>query len=193
MAGVDDGTGARRFAGALDGARQGEPAAVAVLFHDLHPRLARFLHAQEPRAADDLHAEVWEAVARGLPAFQGGEPEFRAWVWSIARRRLADHRRRAGRRRTEPTDAAAFAERAGPASTERDALARLSAEEAAALVVALLPEDQAEVVLLRILGDLSTEEVADVMGRPVTWVRVNQHRAVRKLADRLGSRLGVTP
>ncbi len=193
MAGVDDDTGAHGVAAALDGARRGEPAAVAVLFHDLHPRLGRFLHAQEPRAADDLAAEVWEAVARGLAGFQGGEPELRAWVFSIARRRLADHRRRAGRRRTEPTDAAAFAERAGPAAPEGEALDKLSAEHAAALVVALLPEDQAEVVLLRILGDLSTEQVAAVMGRPVTWVRVNQHRAVRKLADRLGSRLGVTP
>lgn len=192
MVATADTPSADRFGAALDGARRGEPAAVAVLFHDLHPRLGRFLHAQEPRVADDLNAEVWEAVARGLAGFQGGEPEFRAWVWSIARRRLADHRRRAGRRRTEPADAASFADRAGPASTERDALAHLSAEEAAALVVALLPEDQAEVVLLRVLGDLSTEEVAGLMGRPVTWVRVNQHRALRRLADRLGSRSGVT-
>lgn len=178
---------------AVDGARLGDPAAVAVLFREYHPRLSRFLRAQEPRAADDVSAEVWEAVARGLPAFKGGEADFRAWLWSIARRRLADHRRRAGRRRTDPVDAESFADLPATAVTERDALDRLSAEQATALVTALLPEEQAEVVLLRVLGDLTADEVAEIMGRNVTWVRVNQHRAMKKLADRLGTRLGVTP
>jgi RNA polymerase sigma-70 factor (ECF subfamily) len=181
------------FAALLAGARRGDPSAVATLFHDLHPRLGRFLYAREPRVADDLAAEVWEAVARGLAGFEGGERSFRAWVFSIARRRIAEHRRQGGRRRTDPVDGAAFEEMASASSPERDAIERLSSEQAAALVASLLPEDQAEVVLLRVLADLDTTEVAEIMGRTENWVRVTQHRALRKLADRLGSRLGVTP
>jgi DNA-directed RNA polymerase specialized sigma24 family protein len=56
-----------------------------------------------------------------------------------------------------------------------------------------LPPDHAEVVLLRVLGDLDAAHVAEVMGRSVSWVRVTQHRALRRLAERVGSRLDVTP
>jgi RNA polymerase sigma-70 factor, ECF subfamily len=60
------------------------------------------------------------------------------------------------------------------------------------LMFELLPRDQAEVVLLRVLGDLDADQVAEIMGRSANWVRVTQHRALRRLADRLGPKVGVT-
>lgn len=171
------------FAAVLAAARDGDEQAAAVLFDDLHPRLVRFLRAQEPRAADDLAGEVWLAVASGLGGFEGDEDGFRAWVFSIARRRLADHRRRAARRRTDVAGAETFAERASADAPDREALDRLAAGEAAELVVKLLPPDQAEVVLLRVLGDLDARQVAEVMGRSPNWVRVTQHRALRRLSE----------
>src|SRR5439155_366621 len=82
-------------------ARLGADWAVAVIYRDLHPRLVRFFRSQESREADDLVGEVWLAVAQGLALFDGDEAGLRAWVFTIARRRLVDHRRRAAFRRTD--------------------------------------------------------------------------------------------
>ena len=73
------------FAEILAAARAGEDWAVTLLYRDLHPGLARYLRANEPRAADDLESEVWLAVAQRLHGFEGDEDHLRAWVFSIAR------------------------------------------------------------------------------------------------------------
>lgn len=168
----------------LAAARSGEAWAAEALFRDMQPRLLRFLRATEPRAADDIAGEVWLALAKGLRAFEGDLAGFRSWVFTIARRRLADHRRTAVRRATDPVDfddAASLLPAADPA--EQLVLQQLSAQEAADLVTALLPHDQAEVLLMRVLGDLDVAHVAQVLDRPANWVRVTQHRALRKLAE----------
>ena len=73
------------------------------------------------------------------------------------------------------------------------AIANLSGQQAVAIVTELLSGDQAEVVLLRVLGDLDAAQVAAIMGRTENWVRVTQHRALRRLADKVDSKLGVMP
>ena len=181
----------REFPTLLAAAKAGDDPAMGVLFRALHPRLVRFLRANEPRAADDLSGEVWMAVARGLATFEGDAAGFRAWVFSIARRRIADHRRRGIRRDTHPVDSATMERIAATDDPERAALGRVSGQDAAELVMAMLPEDQAEVILLRVLADLGVDEVAEVLGKSANWVRVTQHRALRKLADRLGPRFDV--
>lgn len=158
---------------------------MSALYRDLHPRLARYVRASEPRAADDLLGEVWLAIARGLNGFAGDERSFRAWAFSIARRRIADHRRRGIRRNTHPADPVTFVEAPAPDDAEASALSRLSGQDAADLVTSLLPADQAEVVLLRVLADLDVDEVAEMLGRTSNWVRVTQHRALRRLAERV--------
>ena len=54
------------FDAVLRAAQRGDEWAVAVLYRDVRPGLARFLEAREPRAAQDLEGEVWLAVAQGL-------------------------------------------------------------------------------------------------------------------------------
>jgi RNA polymerase sigma-70 factor (ECF subfamily) len=180
-----------RFADLLPGLRTRDPAAVEWVFVRLQPRLLRFLRSQERSVADDVAADVWLAVARGVGEFEGSWPDFRAWCFAIARRRVADHRRTAARRRTQPVDTAWLDGLAIEDLTERQALAALSGEQAATLIASVLQGDQAEVVLLRILGELDVNQVAAVMGRSPNWVRVTQHRAVRKLARRLGPKIAV--
>ena len=75
---------------------------------------------------------------------------------------------------------------------EIEAIDRMSAQEAVALVTSTLSEEQAEVVLLRVVAGLDTALVSEILGRPETWVRVTQHRALRRLADSLGRMIGVT-
>jgi len=129
---------------------------------------------------------VWLAVARGLRAFDGELVGFRACVFSIARRRLADHRRTAVRRATDPVAAEFFSAHPARADTEAEVVDQMTGQAAIDLIARTLPADQAEVLTLRILGDLDVAHVAELMGRDANWVRVTQHLALRRLATALG-------
>jgi len=175
----------------LAAARAGDERAVEWLFIRLQPRLLRFLVAHEVRAADDIAGEVWLAVATHISGFVGGWPEFRSWVFSIARRRLADYRRTAVRRRTDVAEAKLFELRPTPETAEEVALDTMSGQDAARLIASSLRGDQAEVLLLRLLADLDVDQVAEMMNHTANWVRVTQHRALRNLARRLGTKIAV--
>lgn len=181
-----------QFDNLLDAVRRGDEAAATELFRRIQPRLLRYLRSQEPRVAEDLAAEVWLAVASGLGSFQGDEVGFRAWVFTIARRRVVDHRRRGLRRRTTTVSRDELTERPDQ-GTGADPTAASEGQAAVDLIVALLPPTQAEVILLRVIADLDAETVAAMMGRSANWVRVTQHRALKKLATRLRSTTDVTP
>ncbi len=99
---------------------------------------------------------------------------------------MIDARRTATRRRTDPT---ADIDDANTASTEQVAIDKLSAQDAVNLITGALTDDQAEVILLRTLGDLSVDQVAELLGHDAGWVRVTQHRATRRLAERYSERL----
>ena len=96
------------------------------------------------------------------------------------------------RRKTDPASHEVFADLSAIDDPEGAALDNLSGEAAAMLVAAALPPDQAEVILLRVLADLDTEEVARMLGRSPNWVRVTQHRALRRLVERFGTQIDVT-
>jgi RNA polymerase sigma-70 factor (ECF subfamily) len=179
------------FGEVLERVRTGDRHAIEELFGEIQPRLLRFLHSQESRFADDLAAEVWLAVAGGVSRFDGDWDDFRAWIFAIARRRVADHRRTAVRRRTDVVAVAGLEQHGAGDTTEDTALDKISGQEAAALVAAMLSADQAEVLLLRVLGDLDVEQVAAIMQRTPNWVRVTQHRGLQTLAKRLGPKIVV--
>jgi RNA polymerase sigma-70 factor (ECF subfamily) len=177
------------FADVLAAAQVGAEWAVSILYRSLQPRLLRFLGARAPQDAEDIASQTWLEVARALPRFQGGEDDFRALVFTVARRRLANHRRTVRRRPVDPVGDEALAGIAGGRAAEDEALARLSGDEAARLITTLLPPEQAEIVLLRVVGGLSADEVAALLGRRPGTVRVLQHRALRRLAKKLGDDL----
>ena len=184
-----------QFSGILTAAQDGGEWAVAILYRSLHPALVGFLRGRAGDDAEDLASETWLAVARALPGFSGDETAFRSWVFTIAHRRLVDHHRASARRlktRSLTGDAGDGADRGGAlpelASGDDPAgevVAALTGDEAVRRIVALLPADQAEIVLLRVVAGLPVDEVAAVTGRKAGTVRVLQHRALRRLADRL--------
>ncbi len=166
----------------ISAARRGAGWAVAELYREIHPRLLRYLRSREPHQADDLASQVWLEVAGGLDRFEGTEDGFRAWVFTIARRRLIDARRRADRRPTDPLADHDVATRSPYDDPERTTLAALGAQAAVDRIVGALTPEQAEVVLLRVLGGLAVAQVADVLGKQPSAIRVLQHRALRRLA-----------
>ena len=176
-------SGHEKFEGVIGGAKTGAEWAIAALYREFGPGLLRYLRAQAPAEGEDLASEVWMNVAAGLGRFEGDEAAFRCWLFSIARRRLIDFRRREKRRRTmlnslEPTGAS---DGVDPA-----AQALMASESEAALAhIATLPPDQAEVVLLRVVAGLDVAEVATIVGKKDGAVRVLQHRALKRLSGRL--------
>jgi RNA polymerase sigma-70 factor (ECF subfamily) len=164
-------------------ARDGGRAALARLYRDLHPPILRYLRALEPSEAEDLASEVWVGLIRNLERFHGDERELRAWAFTIARSRMVDLRRSRARRPAMPTSPEDLGEHAPTRDVEEEAMADLSTEEAIAQL-ATLSRDQAEVVLLRVLADLSVRQVAEIMGKREGTVRALQHRALRRLAQR---------
>jgi RNA polymerase sigma-70 factor, ECF subfamily len=171
------------FDSVLTAAQAGGEWAFAALYRDLNPRLLRYFGAQAASMAEDLAAETWLAVARGMVSFNGNEDEFRGWLFTIARRRLIQHWRSAGRRPSSPVDPETLLQRPAADNPEATGLSSLSAQEAAAVIVASLPPDQADVVLLRLVAGLDVDRVAKILGKQNGTVRVLQHRALRRLGE----------
>lgn len=181
-----------QFQAILAAAQDGGEWAVATLYRWLHPALISFLRGRAGDDADDVASETWLAVARGLTTFSGDETAFRSWVFTVAHRRLIDHHRTAARRPAtrslgpvEGDGPDARLDLPGGDDTAAAVEAALIGSEAVRRVVALLPPDQAEIVLLRVVADLPVEQVATITKRRPGTVRVLQHRALRRLADRL--------
>jgi RNA polymerase sigma-70 factor (ECF subfamily) len=170
-----------QFDEVLQAAHVGAPWAVEAIYRDLHPSVLAFLRHRAPQDAEDLAADVFVAVAEGLVGFQGSEERFRSWVFTIAYRRVADLRRRASRRRTEPQPPEIMAEHLTTGDVEREVMRAIGTRSALARIAAL-PPAQAEVVLLRVVGDLCVDDVAAIVGRRPGAVRALQHRALQRLA-----------
>lgn len=170
------------FDGVLQAAQAGDEGAFARLYRDLNPALTRYLSARASGAGQDLAAETWLAAARQLAAFRGGERSLRAWLFTIARRRLIQHWRDERRHPGQLTDPGSLPELSGGIDPEEMALGALSGRQAAGLIAGALTPDQADVVLLRLVAGLDVDEVAAVLGKRPGTVRVLQHKAVRRLA-----------
>ena len=180
--------GAGQFEELLAGTLRNDPRAAEELFRRFHPPLLRYLRARETHHAEDLAGDVWLAVAAHLDGFEGDERAFRAWLFTLARNVVTGHRRKGLRRRTDLAATETFELRPTDAETDGEAIESVAAAEAIVLLERHLTRTQAEVVRLRVIAGLSATEVAEILDRPETWVRVTQHRALQRLAKRLPGR-----
>lgn len=130
---------------------------------------------------EETTGEVFLAVVRALPDFSGGERDFRAWIFTIAHRRLVDDLRRRHRRPllVAPADVIERIAGAGGDVCE-DAETRL-ADASVRAAIDQLPPDQRAVVLLRIIGDLTIDEIASAVGKRPGAVKALQRRGLCRL------------
>ncbi|WP_308119391.1 sigma-70 family RNA polymerase sigma factor [Streptomyces sp. JJ38] len=161
----------------------GERDAFRELVGVWHDPLWRYVRGMvdSPHLADDLVQEAWIAVLRGLPRLR--QPErFAPWLFTIARRTIADHLRqvyRAPRRPVEEADAVVDeADPLGGVLTTLQVEAGLSG----------LPPLEREVLILFHLQDLPLASCAEVLGVPPGTVKSRLYRARRMLADILSER-----
>ena len=170
------------FDDVLAAARTGAAWAFEVLYRDLAPVVTGYLRLHGAAEPDDVASETFIGVFTGLPGFTGDEDALRAWVFTIAHRRLVDDWRRRGRRPQVTDDELLDEHRGG--DVEDDALVRVGADDVHRLCGGL-PADQRAVLLLRILADLTVEQVAQVLGRSVGSVKALQRRGLRSLRTAL--------
>jgi RNA polymerase sigma-70 factor (ECF subfamily) len=140
----------------------------------------RYFRCYSAENAEDLVGEVFLQVVRDLPAFAGGENQFRAWIFTIARRRLVDEWRRQGRRREDPRSDILANISAEPDDVEECALASLSEQRVRSVLARLTPA-QRDVLFLRIIAGLSIAETAQVLGNTPGGVKSLQIRGLEAI------------
>jgi RNA polymerase sigma-70 factor (ECF subfamily) len=177
------------FLKVLAAAQTGANWAVTVLFRHFNPTLMRYLRLADPGSYEDLLAEVWMSVTNAIRGFRGDEDDFRAWIYTIARNRLIDLRRKEARQPVAPVPDHELLNRTVAADPGDELTERLHAQTAVDDMVSHLPATQAKVVVLRVVDGLEVEDVARLMGRSPGWVRVNQHRGLSRLGQLMGTRL----
>ncbi|HUA40239.1 MAG TPA: RNA polymerase sigma factor ShbA [Streptosporangiaceae bacterium] len=165
-------------------AASGQPAAIETLLRQIRPMVVRYCRARLGRisghyhAADDVAQEVCIAVLSALPRYQDMGRPFASFVFGIASHKVADAMRSASRLAVPTEDLPDGPDpRPGP---EETAVAYLEAERARALL-AKLPVNQRELLVLRVLTGLSAEETGHALGMSPGAVRVAQHRALARL------------
>ena len=174
------------FSAVLSAAQRGDEVAYARLWRDANPPLLRYLRVVTSGDPDDIAAETWASIVRGLRRFRGDESGWRAWLFATARRRAIDDGRRRSRERDIPvddiSDLVPLEALVQPSGDPADlVLAQLALDEALQAIRGL-PPLQAEVLVLRIVAGLSTETVAALTGSTPGAVRVAAHRGLKRLA-----------
>ena len=178
-----------RFTSLLEAAREGSEAAWQELYNSLAPLVLGYLRANRAPDPEDVLSEVFLQVARDIARFEGEEPGFRSWVFTIAHHRLIDARRHSARRPVElSAEPPEPVERADDAADE--ALAKIGADEVQR-VLGELSDDQRAVLLLRVIGDLSIDDVAKAVGKRPGAVKALQRRGLAAVKREL-TRKGVS-
>lgn len=166
------------FAERLDAARHGEGWAFDELYRAWNGPVSGFVRARGVSDVDGVVNDVFLRAFGALGSFEGNESGFRAWLFTIARNRVIDEVRSAGRT---------------PSVTELDEakvvvggdviedVERGFGNDRVVALLGLLTEEQREVLTLRFVADLTIDQIATVTGRRRGAVKQLQRRALRRL------------
>lgn len=169
----------------VDAARAGSPDAFGELWRRLSPKVTGYARGRGVADPADFTSEVFLAAFQRIDAFVGDGAAFQRWLFTIAHHRAVDDLRRRSRRGVDVVYEPDADPRRSP-SAEAGALARLG--DAAALeLLSDMPDDQRNVILLRVVADLSVAEVAEMLDRSPDAVRQLQRRALARLKRRVGA------
>jgi RNA polymerase sigma-70 factor, ECF subfamily len=178
---------ADELVGAIKAALAGSDEGFRMLYRAVQPGLLRYLKALVGPDAEDVASETWLQVVRDLGSFKGDGDAFRRWAVTIGRHRAMDHLRRNQRRPSIAMPVEALTELTGGDDTAAAAIEMLTTDSALAMI-ASLPQDQAEAVLLRVVVGLDAASAAQVLGKRSGAVRTAAYRGLKRLAERLNGR-----
>ncbi len=178
---------------ALVEAAQADPAQFDALYRKYVAQVYSYAYYElrDHHEAEDATERTFMAALAGLRRFEEratpidgrGASTFRVWLFQIARNAVAERRRRLRRRPESRLEAAetiaATADVEGEAARRDDVVAAMRA-------IDRLPGDRRRAVILRFVEEMSTTEIAGILGRSDGAVRVLIHRALRSVARDLG-------
>jgi len=162
--------------GAVVAAKDGADWGWTTLYRALAPTITGYLKAQGARDPEDVTAEVFIQAVKGIDRFSGDGAQFKSWIFCIAHNKLVDDVRR---RRRRPEDLSPDAGRnlVHPSNVEDQVMRNLS-DGRIREMFSRLTVDQRNVLYLRMIGGLTLEEVARVLGKPSSAVKALQRRGL---------------
>lgn len=166
-------------------AQDGDEDAFRTVYRAVQPRLLGYIRTLvgDPDA-EDVASEAWLQIARDLDRFSGDADRFRGWAARIARNRALDHLRMRGRRPAVGGDETELSGKPAGSDTADEAIEALATGRTMSLI-AQLPQDQAEAVVLRVVVGLDAKSAAQTLGKRPGAVRTAAHRGLKRLAELL--------
>jgi RNA polymerase sigma-70 factor, ECF subfamily len=163
----------------------GDEDAFRTVYRALQPPLLRYLTVLVGAAdAEDMASEAWSQAFRDLDRFSGSADGFRGWVTTIGRNRALDHLRRNARRPVSDQSIDDLLDLPDSADVELDTLGRVNSEAILGLI-ASLPRDQAEAIMLRTVLGFDAPTAARILGKRPGAVRAAAHRGLKQLAKKI--------
>lgn len=153
-----------------------EPTAFAPLYERYFPRIYAYClrRVGSNEEAEDLTSVVFTRALTGVGSYRGGSVV--AWLFRIAHNAVANHLR--DRRPQLPFDTAFHSMSSEDLS---DDIVRAEERKHLARLLTALPDEQREILVLRLVGELTAREIGAVVGKREGAVRVALHRIVRGL------------
>jgi RNA polymerase sigma-70 factor (ECF subfamily) len=164
-------------------AQAGDGAAFRVVYNTLSPALVGYLRGKGITDPEGTANEVFLTLVRQLHAVRDGAVGLRRLLFTIAHARVVDELRQRSRRPSTLSFELELDTRSVPSAEDVVTLQMPDDQLVAALRA--LPDDQREAVLLRVVADLSIEEVAQIMGRSQGAVKQLQRRGLLELRSQL--------
>jgi RNA polymerase sigma-70 factor (ECF subfamily) len=156
----------------VEEAIRGSDSAFTLIWRNYQPRMVRYL-AMFTSEPEDLCSEVWIKIATSIKSFQGDSKAFKGWIYTIARNAATDLARKKARSGTSVE------------LDESDWIGENSTMVEVMDLVKRLPQEYAEVIMLRVVADLDASEVAEIVGKTQGNVRVLTHRGLKQLNEML--------
>ena len=167
-------------------AQHGDVPAFRDVYDCLAGTVLGYLRAKGVADPDAVTSEVFLAVWTKLGTVTGGASGLRKFVFTVAHARMVDEHRATSRRppnvEYEPSEDSRTV-----ASAEDSAHATLATERVLE-TLAILPDEQREVLALRMVADLSLEQVAEIIGRSVGAVKQLQRRGLLTIRQAIEER-----
>lgn len=164
----------------VEDAQRGDVAALTTLYEALAPRVLAYLRTRGSSDAEGLTQDVFLQLLPRLRRISGGSAGVRALAFTIAHARLVDEFRRRSRSTELPYDPTLDGRRHN--SAEQDVIGQSEGNDVTSLLTKL-GDGQRTVILLRILGDLSLEDTARIVGKSVGAVKQLQRRGLLALRE----------
>jgi RNA polymerase sigma-70 factor (ECF subfamily) len=174
-----------QFPVVLEAARSGAEWAWERIYDSLAPSVLGYLRSRGAPDPDGICGDVLCQLVRDIHRFRGDEAGFRSWVFVMAHHRLLDDLRKRKRRPEALTAPEGFGAVTDPSDIADDVVRRERERDVRRLIEELTPP-QRDVLLLRIFGGLTVEEVAKAVGRRPGAVKALQRRGLESLRRALG-------